>query len=394
MTFSNLRTREEWLHVILHSGEITRIGQHLALVIYHMSDPATNTAKLSARDLERITGWGRTAILDHLSEIEVFIRVTWGAGRAKSLFELQGVIAQVLEEQKAVAQADTTTDSKTDTTKEAVTTQTDATVCVRENDTKAATTADTNASVRLADHNSVREADTNVQKPPMGGTIGGENYNYPSQSNSLSHVPTAEPPDWVVHADGAVDGRAFEFSALEVEALAKAYNLLEFPGDLIAADQYLARQFDRADVSPDGPERNGRLHTYLAKRNREVREMRLSLGLLKDKPARKPAQPIVPPAEPPSCWFDDDARLQVANGFKVDLLEMVGGDEDRLRAELDKAAGVVGVNTKGPNLMAKVRSRMTGQMQYRGKISNDRTEAEKQAWQLRVIEEALRESSQ
>src|SRR5687767_10671730 len=87
-------TREEWLYAILYSGKVTRIGQHLALVIYHLADPEKNSVMLSARDLERITGWSRTAIIDHLAEIEVFIRVTWGAGRAKSLFELQGIIAE------------------------------------------------------------------------------------------------------------------------------------------------------------------------------------------------------------------------------------------------------------------------------------------------------------
>src|SRR5262249_25086516 len=109
---SNLRTREQWIDAVLHSGRVSRIGQHLALVIYHLSDTSTNIAKLSARDLERITGWGRTAIIDHLNELHrlgEFLRVQWGQGRAKSVFELQGVIAEVMAAKKAEREAATTT---------------------------------------------------------------------------------------------------------------------------------------------------------------------------------------------------------------------------------------------------------------------------------------------
>lgn len=359
MTISNLRTREEWLDVILRSGQITRIGQHLALVIYHLSDPATNTAKLSARDLERITGWSRTAIIDHLSEIEVFIRVTWGAGRAKSLFELQGVITQVLEEQKAASQSDTTA-AIADTTEVA------ATVSVQETAISADTKAATTACGQPDCHSSVSVADTNVQKTAMGGTIGGENNYYPPNKISLSPVPT-QAPDWRISEDGGFEGQVYELSGADYAGLQQIYEHLDWPAEIVAADYFFAREFGKAAVTPQSSERMARLHQYLAKKNRDVRELRLSLRKVGDSKAERKIAPPAPSVEPPSCWFDDDARLQVANGFKVDLLEAVGGDEIKLREELDKAAGYVGVNTKGPQLMAKVRSRITVQAQYRSK---------------------------
>lgn len=103
----NLRTREDWLRLIIHGGHVTRIGQHLALVIYHLTDTTTNVATLSARDLEKITGWSKTVIVKHLREIHEFVHVMWGAGRAKSVFELQGVIANVMAAKKAERDAAT-----------------------------------------------------------------------------------------------------------------------------------------------------------------------------------------------------------------------------------------------------------------------------------------------
>ena len=113
---TNLRTREDWLRAIIHSRQVNRIGQHLALVIYHLTDPSTNSATLSARDLEAITGWSKTVIVKHLREIHEFIHVKWGAGRAKSVFEMQGVIAGVMAAKKAereIANTVATTDATT-----------------------------------------------------------------------------------------------------------------------------------------------------------------------------------------------------------------------------------------------------------------------------------------
>ena len=358
-------TREEWLHGVLYSGEVTRISQHLALVIYHLADTTTNIAKLSARDLERITGWSKSAIADHMSELEVFVRVKWGAGRAKSIFELQGIITQVLEHQKTASQPDTTiaaTAAEASATNPSVrptTANADATdatnLCGSEAAATVATTADTTPCV----HDSVRQDATNDVQKPLGGTIGGEINNYPSKYNT--HSP--ERGSWNISEDGGFEGRVFELSGADVEGLKKVYLHLEWPAELVAADQFFAREFDRVNFWPAMDSRLAGLHMYLAKQNRKVVELRRSYeALATSKGHRKPAEPIAP-TEPPSCWFDPaDARLHVANGFKTELLDAVGGDEIRLRLELDKAAGWIGVNVRGPQLLAKVRSRVVEQV--------------------------------
>src|SRR5262245_11252266 len=90
-----LMTRQEFLHRILHSGEITKIGQHLAFVIFLLAE-GNNQLHTSVRDLERITGWSKSMIGKHLDELRIFMRVHFGTGRAKTLFELQGVIEDAL----------------------------------------------------------------------------------------------------------------------------------------------------------------------------------------------------------------------------------------------------------------------------------------------------------
>lgn len=367
----NMRTREDWLRLVIHSGQVTRIGQHLALVIYHLADTETNIAKLSARDLERITGWGRTAIIKHLNELDEFIRVTWGLGRAKSIFELQGVIAEVMQQKKAERDAaskadetgsvreDDATGDTTEATKEA------ATPSVHQTDAETATNGSVLPNGRLCVH----ETDTSVQKSPVGGTIGGE-----KDPNTQTHTPRVA-PDWMISEDGGFEGKVFELTGAEVGSLREVYQYLEFPADLVSTDQFFAKEFDRKGVSPSTQDRLAGLHMYLAKQNRNTRELRLKLGMIEGKGERKPAVPVAP-EEPPSCWFDNDARLQVANGFAVELLETVGGDKIRLREELDKAAGWVGVNTRGPQLVAKVRSRLTEQVKG-GRSSAKETPAAK-----------------
>ncbi len=179
----NGRTPDEWLQAILFSGEVTRVGQHLALVLFCLADEK-GSATLSMRDLQSITGWGRTTICDHLSEIEHFIKTTFGRGRGKSVFELQGMITEAVEQMRSVRQPDTNGNEQhscvrvpdtipdTNLASGSLTTTADAnpdtTVIVREPDT----TADTNTI-------SVRQPDT---KTEMGGTIGGETNNYCSTS--------------------------------------------------------------------------------------------------------------------------------------------------------------------------------------------------------------------
>lgn len=93
----NLMSADEWLHRVLYSGQITRVAQHLALVIHALAHQQTkNGVAASLRDLERITGWGRSTLQDHLAELEMCIKVTPGRGRGKSVFELQGIIEDAI----------------------------------------------------------------------------------------------------------------------------------------------------------------------------------------------------------------------------------------------------------------------------------------------------------
>jgi hypothetical protein len=86
----NGMTREEFLRRVLYSGEITKLAQHMALVICLLAEKGS--AHASVRDLERITGWSRQTIRDHLGELDCFMKVTLGVGRAKTHFELQGAL--------------------------------------------------------------------------------------------------------------------------------------------------------------------------------------------------------------------------------------------------------------------------------------------------------------
>jgi hypothetical protein len=61
------------------------------------------------------------------------------------------------------------------------------------------------------------------------------------------------------------------------------------------------------------------------------------------------------------CWFDENDRLQVANGFEVELLKITG-DGERLRIELDSAMRFVGPNTPGTVLRSKVLGQVQSQI--------------------------------
>lgn len=119
----NKMTRHEFLRRILQSGEVTRIAQHLALAIVILAEDNHYTA--SARDLERMTGWSKSMIADHLAELDVFMKVTLGVGRGKTMFELQGVIEDAInkavvsgsrtQDQASVPQPDAMADATPDT---------------------------------------------------------------------------------------------------------------------------------------------------------------------------------------------------------------------------------------------------------------------------------------
>ena len=110
----NGMTREEFLRRVLYSGEVTKLAQHIALVICILAE--NNAATASVRDLERITGWTRQAIRDHLTELQGFMKVTLGVGRAKTHFEIQGAIedafATAIVSAVAAKHADAKVDAK------------------------------------------------------------------------------------------------------------------------------------------------------------------------------------------------------------------------------------------------------------------------------------------
>lgn len=91
----NGMSREEFLRQVLYSGEVTKIAQHLALVLFLVSE-GKNRIGITVREIEDITGWGKSTIRDHISELEVFMKVTLGTGRSKTFFELQGVIEDAI----------------------------------------------------------------------------------------------------------------------------------------------------------------------------------------------------------------------------------------------------------------------------------------------------------
>jgi hypothetical protein len=92
---NNGMSRDEFLRQVLYSGEVTKIAQHLALVLFLVSE-GKNRIDITVREIEDITGWGKSTIRDHISELEVFMKVTLGVGRSKTFFELQGVIEDAI----------------------------------------------------------------------------------------------------------------------------------------------------------------------------------------------------------------------------------------------------------------------------------------------------------
>jgi len=62
------------------------------------------------------------------------------------------------------------------------------------------------------------------------------------------------------------------------------------------------------------------------------------------------------------CWFDDEGRVQVANGFKDELLELAGGDEVELRRLLDIAGGFVGTEVNPLRRRNCIRSSVTKEL--------------------------------
>lgn len=390
----NGMTRDEWLYAILRSGQVTRIAQHLALVIYHLSDSSTNSAKLSARDLEEITGWGRTAIRQHVDELENFIRVTWGAGRAKALFELQGVIAEAVRpirlSTEMARQTDTTvpgngasgghnytavhgndapdghniSDAAGATYREAATSAnmpSGGHNSGRLNDAQTATTGNGSPD----GHNQTRKWPATRPQSANGGDYRGgildseSSHHHHHQGSARASERKGSPPAFQIHPDGSFSGTAFEhFTAAEIATMRVVYPALDIFPELINADQFLADEFEK-DGTPFGSrERRKRLHTFLLKRNGQADALIRAV----QEAAREKAKS----QHDDSCWFDDTGRLHVANGFKAELLERVAGDERKLRTTLDKCALKIGIDMRGAVLLKNVRASFTKEAEWTG----------------------------
>lgn len=94
----NGMTVNQWLDYVLDSDQVTRVTQHLALVIFALAVRQQQSGvSASVRDLERMTGWSKSMINDHLGELKDVIRMTPGVGRRKSIFELQSLIEDAVK---------------------------------------------------------------------------------------------------------------------------------------------------------------------------------------------------------------------------------------------------------------------------------------------------------
>lgn len=84
-----------------------------------------------------------------------------------------------------------------------------------------------------------------------------------------------------------------------------------------------------------------------------------------------------------AVWWDDLGRLQVANGFRAELITTVGG-EGNLRQALDEAAAYVETRFVGLDLMKRVRGRITQQLRWKAEQQN-----REQAWKPETAEQQI-----
>lgn len=243
---SNVMTRQQLIDRILNSGEVTKVSQHLALVIFLLCE-GSNQAKLSVRDLERITGWGRTAIRDHLSELEVFMKVTFGGGRAKTIFELQGVIEEAITAavKTAVAPTPVVVVASQAATTNVVAVHPATKFVARQtatNDVVAGQTA--TIAARQTDANPADKEKVSPHTP-----LQKETYNTPSLS-PVAPVVTAH-KDPVQVSEFSIEGPGFR---LDVKALEMAAGLVGMKRErALAIAEVVARDWAANNFKPSNP---------------------------------------------------------------------------------------------------------------------------------------------
>lgn len=405
----NGMSRDEWLFTILRSGQVTRIAQHLALVIYHLSDPSTNIARLSTRDLEGMTGWGRTTIRHHIDELDTFIAVTWGQGRAKALFELQGVIAEAVKPLKAARdQAKNGQPSGHNdvpqgnlVVSQVATTSDEDGVCGQpggqnEQSLVAAWSA-TSGNGDLRGHNSGHLNNGHAATTENGQT-GGQNgtakrlakwpqnenggdyrggildsesshhqqgYIHHGRARSRVRETDETPPEYIVHPDGSFSGTAFEhFTATEVATMRSVFPALDIIPELINADKFLARAFEKDGTPFDSPERHARLHAFLAKKNRD------SFAMIQAMQATPKAPPqLMPGVLAEGYIVTDRLRIELVNGVRAEWVDRFGGAEDVLDDTLIELSGKIKPNSPTP-IVAQIDS-------YLARVARDRRDSDK-----------------
>lgn len=89
-----------------------------------------------------------------------------------------------------------------------------------------------------------------------------------------------------------------------------------------------------------------------------------------------------------AVWWDDLGRLQVANGFRAELITTVGG-EANLRQALDEAAAYVETRFVGLDLMKRVRGRITQQLRWKAEQQKRHPVTETQAERMARVKAAF-----
>lgn len=91
-------------------------------------------------------------------------------------------------------------------------------------------------------------------------------------------------------------------------------------------------------------------------------------------------------------WWDDLGRLQVANGFRAELITTLGG-EANLRPALDEAAAYVETRFVGLDLLKRVRGRIAQQLRWKAEAARktsrpeDETPEQRAARYRKIFEE-------
>ncbi len=146
----------------------------------------------------------------------------------------------------------------------------------------------------------------------------------------------------------------------EFQKLRAAYPDLDYPSDFRWVDQALKEKLGYRELA-----REVRLRSFSeALANRVTVVLALRKKALEWPASKDRASVDHDAAAQKNCWFDDAGRLQVANGFRIDLLKLVSGNEDKLRLVLDEIGPYVPIDFRPVDRLRKVRSSVTRQLRF------------------------------